>query len=77
LIWSCKYFSQKEHKTIRGNVSYDHAIKVKWSPDSKAYIVHKATENVPEVYKINKKDDGSLGNVQPGRVGRTSILLFQ
>ena len=64
LIWSCKDFSQKEHKTMRGNVSYDHGTMVRWSPDSKAYVVHRATENAPEVYKINKRDDGSLGNIQ-------------
>ncbi len=46
-------------------MNYDHATKIKWSPDSKAYIVNKATENAPEVYKINKRDDGSLGNIQP------------
>ena len=30
----------------------------------KAYVVHRATENAPEVYKINRRDDGSLGNIQ-------------
>ena len=64
LIWSCKDFPQKEHKTMRGNVSYDHGTMVRWSPDSKAYVVHRATENAPEVYKINKRDDGSFGNIQ-------------
>ena len=49
---------------MRGNVSYDHGTMVRWSPDSKAYVVHRATENAPEVYKINRRDDGSLGNIQ-------------
>ena len=57
---------------MRGNVSYDHGTMVRWSPDSKAYVVHRATENAPEVYKINKRDDGSLGNIQ----GNTKSSIF-
>ena len=72
LIWFTKDFdpaagtaSNKQHKSLRGNVSYDHGTKVKWSPDSKAFIVNKSTANCCEVYKMNRKDDGSLGNIQP------------
>ena len=67
LIWSCKDVPRKEHKMMRGNVSYDHVTMVPWSPDSKAYVVHRATESAPEVYKINQCDDGSLGNIQGNR----------
>ncbi|CAG0886288.1 unnamed protein product [Darwinula stevensoni] len=55
---------QKDHKSIRANVEYDHAVKVKWSPDSKAFIVFKAQEGVVEVYKVSKKPDSKLGDFQ-------------
>jgi len=63
LVWMTKDFREREHKNIRGNVEYDHALFVKWSPDSKAYVVQKAVQNCVEVYKINKKPDGGLGNI--------------
>lgn len=49
------------HPPFRVNISYDSALKVKWSPDSKALVVHKDSENCAEVYKISKKDDGGFG----------------
>ncbi|XP_040583285.1 transducin beta-like protein 2 [Lepeophtheirus salmonis] len=58
LIWFFKDLTSKEHKTWRGNVDFDHGIKVSWSPDSKAFIVHKASANKVEVYKMNKKEPG-------------------
>jgi len=63
LVWMTKDFNQKDHKCLRGNVEYDHGLFVKWSPDSKAYVVQKAVQNCVEVYKINKKPDGGLGNI--------------
>ena len=65
LLWTVKDFPNKEHKIIRTNVTYDHASLIEWSPDSKAFVVMKATANLPEVYKLGKKDDGSVGNIQP------------
>ena len=66
LVWYTKDFASRQHKSVRGNVSYDHGTKVKWSPDSKAFIVNKCSANCCEVYKINRKEDGSgLGNIQP------------
>jgi len=61
LVWSTKDFMQKEHKCLRCNVEYDHGTFVKWSPDSKAFVVQKATQNCTEVYKMGKKADGSVG----------------
>lgn len=61
LIWSTKDFERKEHKAHRGNVAFDTAARVKWSPDSRAYIIQKARANVAEVYKINRKDGGGGG----------------
>ncbi|KAG7174994.1 Transducin beta-like protein 2-like [Homarus americanus] len=64
LIWSTKDFSQKEHKSVRGNIEFDYATRVCWSPDGKAFIVHKALANAMEVYKVTKRPDGTLGNSQ-------------
>jgi hypothetical protein len=44
------------------NIEFDHPTFVKWSPDSKAFIVHKFNENAIEVYKVEKKKDGWLGH---------------
>ncbi|XP_049803966.1 uncharacterized protein LOC126241467 isoform X2 [Schistocerca nitens] len=57
-LWSTKDWNQREHKFVRINVEYDHATFIKWSPDSKAFIIQKDMENVIEVYKIAKKADG-------------------
>lgn len=57
-IWNTKDFNQKDHKSLRINIEFDHAKFIKWSPDSKAFIIQKAVENVIEVYKVVKKSDG-------------------
>eukprot|EP00092_Neocalanus_flemingeri_P108238 GFUD01138988.1.p1 GENE.GFUD01138988.1~~GFUD01138988.1.p1 ORF type:complete len:282 (+),score=104.20 GFUD01138988.1:69-914(+) len=62
LVWSIKDFTGKEHKCLRCNVEFDHGLFVKWSPDSKAFVVQKAVQNCTEVYKMSKKVDGSLGD---------------
>ncbi|XP_045615048.1 transducin beta-like protein 2 isoform X4 [Procambarus clarkii] len=64
LIWSTKDFGNREHKSVRGNIEFDFATKVRWSPDGKAFIVHKSIANVIEVYKVTKRPDGTLGNPQ-------------
>jgi hypothetical protein len=63
LIWSTKNWNQKDHKSLRINIEYDHARFIKWSPDCKAFIVHKAAEKVVEVYKVAKKPDGWISSV--------------
>lgn len=62
LVWHSKDFTAKEHKCLRCNVQFDHGVFVKWSPDSKAFVVQKAVQNITEVYKMGKKPDGSLGD---------------
>lgn len=44
------------------NIEYDHATLVRWSPDGKAFLIHKALGNAIEVYKISKKSDGTLAS---------------
>jgi WD40 repeat protein len=46
----------KERKTFRINVEYDHVYKLAWSPDSKAILGFKATDNAIEVYRVDRKD---------------------
>jgi len=62
LVWQSKDFTAKEHKILRCNVEYDHGLFIRWSPDSKAFVVQKAVQNCTEVYKMGKKPDGSLGD---------------
>ncbi len=59
----------------RGNVAYDVASKVRWSPDSKAYLVHKQAENAAEVYRIHKREDGGGGFGAIEQVAETLRLL--
>lgn len=60
LLWCTKDLTTKEKRSLRVNVEYDHATLVRWSPDGKAFIIHKAVANAIEVYKITKKPDGTL-----------------
>ena len=64
LIWSTKDFDQQTHKSVRGNIEFDYAEHVCWSPDTKAFIIHKSAGNAIEVYKVTKRPDGSVGNAQ-------------
>lgn len=66
LIWSTKNWDQKDHKCLRINIEFDHAKFIKWSPDSKAFIIHKAAERLMEVYKVAKKPDGWISGVTKG-----------
>lgn len=59
LLWCTKDLASKERKSLRVNIEYDHASLVRWSPDGKAFIIHKAVANLIEVYKVTKKTDGT------------------
>ncbi|XP_012282453.1 transducin beta-like protein 2 isoform X3 [Orussus abietinus] len=61
LLWHTKNFTKNEKKPVRVNIEYDHATLVRWSPDDKAFIIHKAVANCVEVYKVSKKLDGFIG----------------
>ncbi|XP_037068424.1 transducin beta-like protein 2 [Pollicipes pollicipes] len=64
LLWQTRHFAEREHKSTRVNVEYDHATGVSWSPDNHALLVAKFNENRLQVYKLSKKPDGVLGNPQ-------------
>ncbi|XP_022109650.1 transducin beta-like protein 2 [Acanthaster planci] len=57
-VWSVKEFKEKEHKCVRGNVEYDHATQIKFSPDCRAFITSLSTGNNIRVFKLAKKEDG-------------------
>jgi len=64
LLWQTRHFSEREHRSTRVNVEYDHATGVSWSPDNHALLVAKHNERRLQVYKLSKKPDGVLGNPQ-------------
>ncbi|XP_053699037.1 transducin beta-like protein 2 [Sabethes cyaneus] len=54
-IWSTKEFaSTKDRRSFRINVDYDHAVRVRWSPDGRALVAYKYNEGCIEVYKVEK-----------------------
>ncbi|XP_041096888.1 transducin beta-like protein 2 isoform X1 [Polyodon spathula] len=59
-IWSTKDFLEREHRCLRANVELDHATLVSFSPDSRAFITWLANGETIRVFKMNKKDDGSV-----------------
>ncbi|XP_028662773.1 transducin beta-like protein 2 [Erpetoichthys calabaricus] len=59
-IWSTKDFMEKEHRCIRANVELDHAVFVRFSPDSRAFITWLANGETIRIFKMSKKEDGSI-----------------
>lgn len=59
-IWQSKDFGDRDHKSSRANVDLDHATLVRFSPDSRAFIVWLASAETIRVYKMSKKDDGTF-----------------
>lgn len=59
-LWSTKEFGKPQHKNIRCNVEFDHAVRVKFSPDSKSFITGLGVANTLRAFKISKKDDSSV-----------------
>lgn len=59
-LWSTKEFEQTQHKNIRCNVEFDHAVKVKFSPDSRSFITGLGIGNTIRAFKMTKKDDSSV-----------------
>ncbi|XP_077289312.1 transducin beta-like protein 2 isoform X7 [Arctopsyche grandis] len=57
-FWDIKDIQGKGRKSVRVNIEFDHGTHIAWSPDDKAFIIHKYLENCIEVYKIEKKKDG-------------------
>ncbi|KAM8834725.1 transducin beta-like protein 2 [Synchiropus picturatus] len=60
-IWSTKDFLDRDHKCLRANVELDHATLVSFSPDSRAFITWLANGDTIRVFKMSKKDDGTMG----------------
>ncbi|XP_015914722.1 transducin beta-like protein 2 [Parasteatoda tepidariorum] len=64
MLWTVKTFTEKNHRSVRANIEFDYATRIKWSPDSKAFVASVATANTVQVYKGGKKSDGTLGNFE-------------
>lgn len=62
-LWQTKHFESKDVRTVRANVELDHGTKVKFSPDSKAFVVSLSYDNTVRIFRLGKKDDGSIGNI--------------
>lgn len=58
-----KDLEHKERRSLRINIEFDYATHVKWSPDTKAFIISRSTDNNVEVYKVERKKDSWLGPV--------------
>ncbi|XP_055615043.1 transducin beta-like protein 2 [Toxorhynchites rutilus septentrionalis] len=44
----------KDRRSFRINVDYDHAVRVRWTPDGSALVVFKYNEGRIEFYKVDK-----------------------
>ncbi|GFS56585.1 transducin beta-like protein 2 [Nephila pilipes] len=64
MLWNVKAFVEKNPRSVRNNIEFDNATQIKWSPDSKAFILSLEVANTIQVYKVVKKTDGSLGNFE-------------
>lgn len=58
-LWSTKDFQLQQPKNVRCNVEYDHAVQVRFSPDSKSFIAGLGVSNTIRAFKIAKKEDSS------------------
>lgn len=59
-IWSTKDFLEREHRCMRANVDFDHATRVRFSPDCRTFIVWLANGDTIRVFKMTKKDDSFI-----------------
>lgn len=62
-VWSTKDWKEKDHKFIRYNVDYDHASLIRWSPDSKAFVYNRHSDNYLDVCKLIRKPDGWIVSI--------------
>jgi len=56
--------NMKDIRTIRTHVQYDHANRLRWSPDSKALLTVRALSNEIEIFKLGKKPEAGLPSLQ-------------
>ncbi|KAF7990387.1 hypothetical protein HCN44_000192 [Aphidius gifuensis] len=69
-IWCTKDLASKNRKSLRINIDWDHATHVKFSPDGKAFIIHKSFGNNIVVYGLKKKPNGFF-------ISATPVLEYQ
>ncbi|RNA06630.1 transducin beta 2 [Brachionus plicatilis] len=59
-LWSTKEFEMHQHRNFRCNVEFDHAVKIRFSPDSKSFIAGLGNANTIKAFKILKKEDSNI-----------------
>ncbi|CAG0916559.1 unnamed protein product [Notodromas monacha] len=64
ILWATSDFSTKNNTHNKGRVEFDHALRVCWSPDSKALVTYKAAANCVEVYKLTKSAEGKFSGFE-------------
>jgi len=77
-LWSVKEFGSG-NRNIRCNVEFDHAIKVRFSSDSRAFVAGLSYDSTVRVFKLGKKDDGVTTTCVPiegdfPRYGKAKLL---
>lgn len=69
-LWCTKDLASKNRKSLRVNIDWDHATHVEFSPDGKAFIIHKSFGNNIVVYGLKKKPNGFF-------ISATPVLEYQ
>uniref|UniRef100_A0A8C5QQ43 Transducin beta-like protein 2 n=1 Tax=Leptobrachium leishanense TaxID=445787 RepID=A0A8C5QQ43_9ANUR len=64
-IWTTKDFLDRDHRSLRANVEFDHATHVRFSNDCRAFIVCLANGETLRMYKMTKKDDNITFSASP------------
>lgn len=65
-LWYLKEYLSNSSKFLRVNVLYDHATRICFSPDNKAFLATLYSAGTVRVYKIQKKNEGSSEKIEAG-----------
>lgn len=55
-IWTTKDWTERDHRNLRVNVEFDCGKLIRWSPDSKAFLLCTANSNELQAYRVVKKN---------------------
>lgn len=64
-VWVMKECLNNNPKSVRMNIEFDHASKICFSPDNKAFVASLHHARTIRVYKLSRKEDGGLGKITP------------
>lgn len=63
LLWDVREVAEKQHtscKSFRVNLDGDSGDLIRWSPDSRAFVIHRSMDNSCQVHRVEKKDGGGF-----------------